>query len=374
VKKALASAVFLGLATIGLGALPLPAKASIPALTNLFVFGDSLSDGGKAGLLSNGTFPPSPPYAVGRASNGEVAVEYLWKQFNPGNTSFKPYNDSTRLGTNFALLGSTTGKTNNRNLEFPNLGNSSQLDEFIGQSLPFNPKTSLFVVWFFPNDLLYWSGTGKTSGTIGYPSPSTGADPAPVGIGLDGLQAVIDNAVNNIATSIEILASEGATNFLVPSSPNLGLTPFFQARPDKGIATAASFAFNSTLTARLDSLQASLTNTDIIQFNTDELLSKLINNKADYGLANVIDSCLVAPSPSNPSGSLCSNPDEYLYWDGNHPTTAAHRILGSAFYDAVRTRVPGPLPVLGAAAAFGFSRKLRKRIKASKLPVVSAID
>jgi hypothetical protein len=29
------------------------------------------------------------------------------------------------------------------------------------------------------------------------------------------------------------------------------------------------------------------------------------------------------------------------------------------------TGVPGPLPVLGAAAAFGFSRKLRKRIKRS---------
>jgi hypothetical protein len=30
------------------------------------------------------------------------------------------------------------------------------------------------------------------------------------------------------------------------------------------------------------------------------------------------------------------------------------------------TPVPGPLPVFGAAAAFGFSRKLRKRIKVSK--------
>jgi hypothetical protein len=28
-------------------------------------------------------------------------------------------------------------------------------------------------------------------------------------------------------------------------------------------------------------------------------------------------------------------------------------------------KVPGPLPVLGAATAFGFSRKLRKRIKSN---------
>jgi len=33
--------------------------------------------------------------------------------------------------------------------------------------------------------------------------------------------------------------------------------------------------------------------------------------------------------------------------------------------------VPGPLPALGAAAAFGFSRKLRKRIKRSPNAVSS---
>ncbi len=35
--------------------------------------------------------------------------------------------------------------------------------------------------------------------------------------------------------------------------------------------------------------------------------------------------------------------------------------------------VPGPLPVFGAVAAFGCSRKLRQRIKDSKLPMASTI-
>jgi len=35
------------------------------------------------------------------------------------------------------------------------------------------------------------------------------------------------------------------------------------------------------------------------------------------------------------------------------------------------TAVPGPLPVLGAAVAFGWSRKLRKRLKSSKPEVIS---
>jgi hypothetical protein len=39
-----------------------------------------------------------------------------------------------------------------------------------------------------------------------------------------------------------------------------------------------------------------------------------------------------------------------------------------------RVPVPGPLPLLGVGAAFGFSRKLRKRIKNSTLPeVISTI-
>jgi hypothetical protein len=35
------------------------------------------------------------------------------------------------------------------------------------------------------------------------------------------------------------------------------------------------------------------------------------------------------------------------------------------------TNVPGPLPVLGAAAAFSYSRKLRKRLRGSNAPVAS---
>jgi len=53
---------------------------------------------------------------------------------------------------------------------------------------------------------------------------------------------------------------------------------------------------------------------------------------------------------------------------------------GSGFQQVVEVQphdippVPGPLPLLGVGATFGFSRKLRNRIKSGKLPSVSAID
>lgn len=41
-------------------------------------------------------------------------------------------------------------------------------------------------------------------------------------------------------------------------------------------------------------------------------------------------------------------------------------VLNNGFFNPNLSLVPGPLPVLGAAAGFGWTRRLRKRIRASK--------
>ncbi|MCT0208012.1 hypothetical protein [Synechococcus sp. CS-1332] len=52
-------------------------------------------------------------------------------------------------------------------------------------------------------------------------------------------------------------------------------------------------------------------------------------------------------------GRLSTNSEPFLQDDG------------VATFTPAPSAVPGPLPVLGAAAAFGYSRKLRKRVKNS---------
>jgi outer membrane lipase/esterase len=104
------------LAALLSAALPITAaRAGVASLSNLFVFGDSLSDSGNAGVLTEGNFTPSP-FVGNRASNGPVAVENLWKMFNPGDNSFQP---SLSGGTNYAILGATTGKKNNLEVNNP---------------------------------------------------------------------------------------------------------------------------------------------------------------------------------------------------------------------------------------------------------------
>jgi len=65
------------------------------------------------------------------------------------------------------------------------------------------------------------------------------------------------------------------------------------------------------------------------------------------------------------------NPTETPF--GNSTLTLPNNVGQSPFgiYGPNIASVPGPLPILGAAAAFGYSRKLRKSIKASKPDVIS---
>jgi phospholipase/lecithinase/hemolysin len=66
------------------------AEATIAHLQNLLVFGDSLTDTGNSRILTQDHgqtnplpigypvfWPPQPPYAMGRSSNGPLAPEYL---------------------------------------------------------------------------------------------------------------------------------------------------------------------------------------------------------------------------------------------------------------------------------------------------------
>jgi hypothetical protein len=78
--------------------------------------------------------------------------------------------------------------------------------------------------------------------------------------------------------------------------------------------------------------------------------------------------------------ALVNNPDSGIYiniW-GRSPGNYTFYVFSSSSNSYIQTfngpaivsatarvRVPGPLPTLGAAAAFGFSRQLRKRIKGS---------
>jgi len=65
------------------------------------------------------------------------------------------------------------------------------------------------------------------------------------------------------------------------------------------------------------------------------------------------------------SGTYTPTPNKYNFFYINDTAQAGPTGMIDNYQNTFR-QTPGPLPILGAGAAFGFSRKLRGRIKASR--------
>jgi phospholipase/lecithinase/hemolysin len=360
----------LGLvASLGLAFAQTPALAKLAQLDTLYAFGDSYSDAGNSGLLTTGIPPytngfPPVPYVGGRASNGPVAVEQLWSLFNPVAPPLQP---SLAGGTNYAVNGATTGKDSQFSVDtapevapvrtaFANTSGYSQLQAFLSPPKTFQPDKTLFVFWMGANDGLYWLKTQTAPGIGSTPGTITGDPPS---AGKTALQ-LLDNSVANIETGLQTLINNGASHILVPNLLDLSLAPAYNTNPSQAaLIQQLVLGFNARLAAKLSALQAANPLVDLMPFDTFALFNQIHSQPASYGLTNVSDRCLV-----NLTVVPGCDPNQWFFWDGNHPTTQGHTLIAQAMFQ----QVPGPLPLAGAAAAFGWSRQLRRRILAAPLP------
>jgi len=154
----------------------------------------------------------------------------------------------------------------------------------------------------------------------------------------------------------------GARHFLVPNSALIGNTPEFAGTPQQDVLNQLSAGFNNSLQTNLNLLSSQRPDLDIIQFQTDDLQQEILNNPSLFGFTDVNTRCINNMSCVTNSGGAAK---EWFYWDGTHPTTTGHEIFAQRMYQDVYQPVPGPLPLIGIAAGFGWSRQLRRRIKSS---------
>jgi cholinesterase len=288
--------------------LAMTSLAAASPYSNVFVYGDSLSDLGNIYTVSGHTIPLSPPYYMGRFSNGPLAAEYLANSLHSPLTSFA-WGGAT---TGFGNSGDGGSQTTVGRLGLP--GMLLELSASLPAITPLAPS-SFFVVWGGPDDFL-------TNGTVA--------------------QGVLDE--------LEIVAAlqgAGATHILVPGIPDLGLTPLYigLGGVQQANATAFTFAFDQALQASLPK--------GVTYFDTFGFMHQVVANPRAFGFTDVTDACLNGLTP-------CANPGQYLFWDSLHPTTAADKLLGQQFTNAV-TPEPSTLFMLGTGIA-GLAGTLRRKL------------
>jgi len=333
--------------------LALPAAASA-GYSQIYVLGDSLSDVGNIEaayapiVAANGGVPlpilglaaPGTPsaYAPSRASNGPIWIDAFAGAF--GFTSVA----SLSGGTNYAFGGA---RTDNQlyNPVIPDfLGLLQQRDALLAARPALDPD-ALYVVWGGANNLQdILTGRPRADGT-----------PQSVG------QTVAD-----LADIIDSLAAAGASHFLVPNAPNIGLVPRLRERGPLAVAygTQLSAALNGGLAALIDSRrQAGL---DILGFDAAGFLDEVVAHPASYGLANVTERCYTGDDLNfNGSGSVCADPASYLFWDGIHPTTTGHALLAQAMLQHIPEPTTASLLLGALAAAPCNSRRIRQKPRQS---------
>jgi lysophospholipase L1-like esterase len=137
--------------------------------------------------------------------------------------------------------------------------------------------------------------------------------------------------VANLEAIVTDLLALGAVSLLLPNLPPLEETPEFP-----GLQAAADFStdFNAAYQVVVSNLQDANAMVDLLYFDVYEALQGIIADPAAFGFSKVFEGALLAGA---------SNPDEYLFWDGVHPTTSGHAELARNAANLVSVPAPSVL-------------------------------
>jgi outer membrane lipase/esterase len=289
--------------------------------TSIVVFGDSLSDTGNVADLTQAKYGvripgPYADYTDGRFTDGDDTIPAAKKYFGVWIEQFaamlpaKPIisnslNGGTDYAYGFATTGSGTGvftfgPSDSLSVNVNNIG--QQITDYLATHPIISDKT-LFIVWGGAIDVLY----------------ATSAD--------DVVKAGIDQAIN-----VQRLIDAGATQFIIPNLPPLGLVPRLNGSPTTSIpGNQASVLYNRVLAAGLDIVRDFNFGRRLhfVQLDVFSLFNRIVASPAKYSLTDVTASS---------QGIYTVDPDMYLFWDDLHPTTRGHNILAQTAFSMITPR------------------------------------
>ncbi len=329
------------------------AAAATPAFAEPFsrtvFFGDSLTDSGhfRPVLVSIPTVGPAGA-SLGRFTTNpgltwaEHAAEYY-------GTTARP-NGNGQGGDNYAVGGARVAIDTATPLgAVPSL--RTQVTRYLAANGGRADANALYTVWGGANDLFAAAATPGQAPQI------------------------IGSAVTAQVGLVGTLQAAGARYVLVPSIPDLGLTPQSRAGGAAGMAagTALATSYNNALYAGLAGQGLR-----VIPVDTFHFLQEVSANPALYGFTNVSSAaCRPQPAPAGDSSLFC-NPNSfvtpsaastYLFADAVHPASRAHEMIA----DLAVSMIDGPqqiavLPQSAAMTGRARADRINNRLSLASAP------
>ena len=137
---------------------------------------------------------------------------------------------------------------------------------------------------------------------------------------------LVDRCLEALRGMLIRLAEQGATDVLVPNLPDVGMTPAARLAGQTEIDRAARLSqrFNASLAVVLRDLETT-TSVRLYRLDVAAIAERARIDPAAFGFVNVTTPCIGLP-----------NCEGYVFWDGLHPTTAAHARLAEAALSVLR--------------------------------------
>jgi outer membrane lipase/esterase len=317
------------------------ASSSALAFSNVFIFGDSLSDSGNIGLaigapngvpqaVTSDFYIPSAPYfPSGTFTNG---VNWT-TAFAAGLGLASVPSLTPGGGNNFAFGGARVlqdGPPAQGGLPF---SLSTQVNQFLAATGGVAPASALYVVAGGGND------ARDALASLG-PNPS-----------LPQIISTISLAASQYATNtgniVDALQAAGAQNIIVWNVPNLGVVPAVAGQGANAafLGTALSQSMNDALAYRMSF------ETGVVLFDVFSAANQIIANPGAFGFTNVTNACITG---------ICTDPSANFFWDGIHPTAAVHALFAGQMIQIAQA-IPEPgtwlLMALGLAGLVGWKRR-----------------
>ena len=300
-----------------LAAAAIPQGAAAAQFSGVYVFGDSLSDAGfyRPFLASIG-LPASTVAQLGRFTTNPGPV---WSELVTQYYGFTP--GASNAGGNIYAQGGArvTATSTSTPPGFAQRPVSTQISEYLTATGGKADSNALYAVWAGGNDFLQ-NSQALAAGQI------TSTD----------LQNNVLGAATAEIGQIARLQAAGARYVVVFGLPDIGLAPSSAAGGPASVAgaTAISAGFNTTLFTGLKAAGIS-----VIPVDTFALVTDIKNNAAAFGITNTTGTACGPFPPFSasansqfclPSNYVAANAaTTYLFADGVHPTSIAHRIIAN---------------------------------------------